>query len=102
MDAWTDFDDVVLVDACRGAGEPGSIHRFTPGELERLASVQPRRYGSTHGFGVMEAVALARTLGTLPSGLVIYAIEAGHVRDGDGLSGEVERGVRELVALLLQ
>jgi hydrogenase maturation protease len=102
MEAWTGFADVVLVDACHGAGEPGSIHRFSPAELERLASVQPCRYESTHGFGVSAAIALARTLGTLPSDLVIYAIEGGHFRDGAGLSEDVDRAVQELVALLVQ
>jgi hydrogenase maturation protease len=102
MEAWTGFDDVVLVDACHGAGPPGSIHRLSPAELERLACGEPRRYESTHGFGVSEAIALARALGTLPSDLVIYAIEGGHFQDGKGLSQDVDRAVQELVALLVQ
>ena len=100
MDAWTGFDEVVLVDACRGDGEPGSIHRFAPDDLDRLSAARPRRYASTHGFGVVEAVALARALGTLPSGLVVYAIEGGRFRDGAGLSPAVDHAVQELVALL--
>ncbi len=102
MEAWTGFDDVVVVDACRGAGPPGSLHRFTADQLARLASVRPRGYESTHGFGVAEAVGLARALGRLPSQLVIYAIEAGHFREGTGLSDPVDRAARELVALLVQ
>ena len=102
METWTGFDDVVLVDACHGAGEPGSIHRFSPAELERLASVEGRRYESTHGLGVSAAIALAQTLGTFPSALVIYAIEGGHYQDGNGLSEDVDRAVQELVALLVQ
>ncbi len=102
MEAWTGFDDVVLVDACHGAGEPGSIHRFSPAEFERRASVEGRRYESTHGFGVSAAIALARALGALPSNLVIYAIEGADYRDGNGLSQGVDRAVQELVALLVQ
>ncbi len=102
MDAWTGFDDVVLVDACRGAGTPGSIHRFTVASLERLSRVEPRRYESTHGLGVAAALALASALGRLPSGLVIYAIEAGHLRHGRRLSRPVAGAVRELMALLVQ
>ncbi len=52
MEAWTGFDDVVIVDACRGAGPPGSVHTFTPDDLERYSAVETRRYGSTHGLGV--------------------------------------------------
>jgi hydrogenase maturation protease len=102
MEAWTGFDDVVLVDACRGAGAPGSIHRLTPAELLQRPRGEPRRYESTHGFGVAEAIGLARALGRLPSDLVIYAIEAGHSEAGTGLSEDVDRAVRELVALLVQ
>ncbi len=102
MEAWTGFDHVTLVDACHGAGPPGSLHRFTAAELEARGRCEPRRYESTHGFGVATAIALARALGRLPSDLVIYAIEAGHFQDGNGLSPDVDRAAHELVALLVQ
>ncbi len=91
MDAWTGFDDVVLVDACRGAGPPGSVHRIGPDEVDRVARLQ---HASTHSLGVAAAIGLARALGPLPSRLVIYAIEAAHSREGEGLSAEVDRAVR--------
>jgi hydrogenase maturation protease len=99
MNAWTGFDDVVLVDACRGAGPAGSVHRIGPDDVERVAKLQ---HASTHSLGVAAAIGLARALGTLPSRLVIYAIEAGHAREGEGLSPEVDRGVHEVVALVMQ
>jgi hydrogenase maturation protease len=68
LSAWTGFDDVVLVDACRGAGLPGSIHRVSPEEADRLASLQ---HASTHSLGVAFAIGLARALGSHPSRLVI-------------------------------
>src|SRR5512134_2361660 len=37
MSAWTGFDDVVVVDASRGAGPPGSVHRISPDQVERVA-----------------------------------------------------------------
>ena len=99
IDAWTGFDDVILVDACRGAGPPGSIHRILPDELDRLARLQ---HPSTHSLGVATAIGLARALGSLPSRLVIYAIEAGHSVDGEGLSPQVDQAVHEVVALVMQ
>ena len=100
MSAWTGFDDVVLVDACRGAGPPGSVHRFGPDDVARVARLQ---HASTHSLGVAAAIGLARALGALPSRLVIYAIEASHSREGEGgLSPEVERAVHEVVALVMQ
>jgi hydrogenase maturation protease len=99
MSAWTGFDDVILVDACRGAGLPGSIHRIGPEEVESLARLQ---HASTHSLGVVAAIGLARALGSLPSRLVIYAIEAGHLLEGEGLSPEVDHAVHEVVALVMQ
>ena len=86
--------------AARGRRE--SIHRLTPADLEARSRGEPRRYESTHGFGVQTAIALARALGRLPSGLVIYAIETGHFREGEGLSQTLDRAAQELVALLVQ
>jgi hydrogenase maturation protease len=98
MSLWTGFDDVVVVDACRGAGPPGSIHRFGPEDVERVATLQ---HASTHSLGVAAAIGLARALGTLPSRLVICAIEARDCGEGEGLSPEVGRAVQEVVALVM-
>jgi hydrogenase maturation protease len=102
MEAWTGFDDVALVDACRGAGAPGTVHTFTPESLDRYTAVSARRYGSTHALGVSEAFGLARALGTLPCRVVIYAIEGRDFGGGNELSAEVDHAVHEVVALLVQ
>ena len=102
MEAWTGFDDVVVVDACQGAGAPGSVHRFDALELDRPDAAQLCQHASTHGFGVQAAVALARALGTLPCRLVIVAIEGGHFGDGELTSAEVDHAVADVVALLVQ
>jgi hydrogenase maturation protease len=99
MNAWTGFDEVVLVDACRGGGLPGRVYRTGPDEIDRVATLQ---HASTHSLGVAAAIGLARALGALPGRLVIYAIEAGHAREGVGLSPAVDRAVEEVVALVMQ
>ena len=74
---------------------------------------QARRGPGPHGLGegdeaeagvqdVAAAIGLARTLGTLPSRLVVYAIEAGHSGAGEGLSPEVDRAAHEVVTLVTQ
>jgi hydrogenase maturation protease len=98
MDAWTGFDDVTLVDACRGAGLPGSVFRFGTDDVGRVATLQ---HASTHSLGVAAAVGLAGALGALPSRLVIYAIEAQRSAHGEGLSPEVDRAVDEVVASVM-
>jgi hydrogenase maturation protease len=94
MEAWAGFDDVVLVDACRGAGPPGSIHAFPAEEVERIASL---RHASSHSLGVAAAIGFGRALGALPARLVVYGVEARDTAEGDRLSPQVEDAVRGLV-----
>jgi hydrogenase maturation protease len=102
MEAWTGFDHVVVVDACRGGGRAGSVHTFTADELDHYTAADAHRGASTHGLGVSTALGLARALGTLPYRLVIHAIEGRHFEPGRGLSAEVDHAVHEVVALLVQ
>jgi hydrogenase maturation protease len=101
MAAWEGAEEVVLVDACRGAGPPGSIHDFDATEIEGSAS-RPLRHGSTHSFGVAAAIGLARALVCLPPHLVLYGIEGRSFGEGAGLSPEAERAVDEVVTLLIR
>jgi hydrogenase maturation protease len=102
MAAWTGFDDVVVVDACRGAGPPGSVHAFSTEDLDRYVAVAARRCGSTHGLGVTEAIGLARAVGALPCRVLILAIEGRAFGVGEALSPEVDRAAHEVVALLVR
>ncbi len=93
MEAWAGFDDVVLVDACRGAGPPGSIHDFEADEVDRIATL---RHASSHSLGVAAAIGLARALGTLPARLAVHAVESRETAEGEGLSAEVDAATRLL------
>jgi hydrogenase maturation protease len=92
LEAWQGEEHVILVDAMCSGGEPGVVHR-----LEASAGPLPATLfrGSTHGLGLAEAVELARALGALPPGLVIYGVEACDFRMGSRPTHEVECGVRE-------
>ncbi len=98
MDAWRGADQVVLVDAAEG-GEPGSVRRF---EAHREPLPSSLLHGSTHSWGVAEAVETARALGELPRFVVVYAIfgkdfEVGHHR----LSPEVEAATARVAETLV-
>jgi hydrogenase maturation protease len=97
MAAWEDADEVIVIDACRGAGPPGHVHVLDPADVERLASL---RTASTHSFGVAAAIGLARALGRLPSRLTVYAVEGRSFREATPLSPEVDRAVDALVVRL--
>jgi hydrogenase maturation protease len=65
-------DAVFIIDACASGAVAGTVRRF-----EAAAQPLPKAaFGfSTHGFGLADAVELARSLNALPSSCVVYAIE---------------------------
>ena len=97
IEAWADISLAVVVDAvlCEPSA-PGRIHRttLTGGSLMAGAA-------STHGLGIPEAVQLAEALDRAPRELVVYAVEAGDLGFGVGLSDPVARAVPEVVRAVL-
>jgi hydrogenase maturation protease len=94
VEAWKAAEQVIVVDALSSGSEPGTIHRFEAGQKPLPAHFSA---GSTHAFGLAEAVELARQLDRLPPGLVIYGIEARDFAPGTGLSPEVETAAAALI-----
>lgn len=86
-----------LVDACASGAPAGTIRRF-----DVAASPLPRSaFGaSTHGFGLSDAVELARVLGQLPPRCVVYAIEGRCFDVGAQLSSEVQAAVADVARWL--
>lgn len=94
MDTWADVDLVVVVDAVRCTPrEPGKWHRT---DLPRGASAT-----SSHGFGIPEAVELARVLDRSPARLVVFAVEVADVDFGQGLSPPVAAALPSVVTAVL-
>ena len=90
---WGPDDHVVIVDAAAPAGQPGRIT-----EVDALTDrlVAPGTI-STHTVDVGAAVELARAMAKLPAELSIVGIEGASFEFGDGLTTEVDRGVRQVV-----
>jgi hydrogenase maturation protease len=89
---------VWLVDAARSGAPAGTIHRVDC-SLDRTL---PASNTSSHGFGVGEAVALARALDLLPSSCIIYAIEATNFALGARLSPPVAAAAAEVVRRVME
>ncbi|MCB1496280.1 MAG: hydrogenase maturation protease [Bauldia sp.] len=81
-----------LIDACVSGAPPGTARRI---DLGTDAGILPDlQFGlSTHGFGLAEAIALGRALGSLPPRAIVYAIEAGSFETGGGLTRAVADAV---------
>ncbi|NIP86204.1 MAG: hydrogenase maturation protease [Planctomycetales bacterium] len=91
-------DRLVILDACCGAGPPGTVIRLEwPDE-----SIQHRLARGTHGMGVWEVLQLEQELGRLPARVVILAVELSAAQPGGSLSDEVEAALTDLEAQVLQ
>jgi len=88
----------ILVDASISGAPVGTIHRF---DVARAALPLKKSGASTHGFGLAEAIELARVLGSLPPRCVVYAIESRSFELGASMSPEVAAASHEVVERVL-
>lgn len=86
---------VILVDAMQGSGPAGGIQRFDQKDWPRYTKGL-----STHGFGVLDALSLARELRSLPSRLDLYGIGIGSVLPGDEAGLEVHAAAQRVAAMI--
>ena len=89
-DAWEGRDDVVVVDAVRTGREAGSV------VVERVGENRLARSGvaGTHGFGVADAIELARAIDALPARVTVVGVEAADFTPGSSLSPRVASAVQ--------
>lgn len=98
LDRIAGADNVILIDAAVSGVRAGTIRQVdcVAGDVVPTGGV-----ASSHGLGVAEAIALARTLGCLPRSCVIYAVEAKRLTPGDELSPEVAAAARTVAEHIL-
>ncbi len=94
MELWDGSERVILVDAMEAGQKPGTVFRFDAWD-KNLPLVQPS--GSTHAFGVVEAIELARRLDRLPPEVVVFGIQGTTYEAGHPMSEGVRQGVSEVV-----
>lgn len=84
---------VIVIDAVKAGGEPGSVYLFEPDEARSTNS----RTSSLHGLDLLDVLELAAATGIRPQ-VMIVGVEPEEVAPGLGLSGVVERRLAEVVA----
>ena len=91
-------DKLVVVDAAKGNGEPGTIYRFHPddltGELGGLTSV--------HEIGLPQSLKLMDYLGTRPNDVVVFGVEPKELDWGLEPSAELQQKIPEIIKLVLE
>ncbi len=88
-----------LVDACVSGGPAGAVHRY---DLAEGLPAAAHFNLSSHGFGLAEAIGLAKALGQLPRHSVAYAIEGECFEVGAPLSDAVCHAINEVAARLAE
>jgi hydrogenase maturation protease len=96
LDAWTDHDLAVVVDAVCSGAEPGTIHVWD-GNAEIAHGAPP---AGTHALGLAAATALGRALERLPARLVIVGVEASETGPGHGLSPSVAGAIDGVIDVI--
>ena len=92
-----DISKLIIIDAVKLGGRPGTTYKIcVDGSLLKGG----KGIASLHHLGVVETLALAKKLVKLPP-TVIVGIEPKEITYGLELSPEVERGMGEMVNLIL-
>lgn len=98
MDLFETHKSVYLVDACQGGDPVGAWQRI---DLLKQTLPNDNPQTSTHGFGILQAVAMAKNLNQLPEKLIIYLIHGDNYRIAEGISPQVNRGVNGVVEAII-
>ena len=93
---WAGAELAVCIDAVAPSGHPGRIH-----VLDGQTGFATGHPASSHGFGLAEAVALSRVLGTLPEKLLIYGIEGADFTPGAAMSPDVASAAEKIARMTL-
>ena len=97
IEAWETVDDVIVVDAVLTGAPVGTVQAWDGRQLPDSVSTTV----STHGFGVAEAIELARVLNRLPMRLRVYGVEGRRFEPGAEISSEVQRTVEEVAQRII-
>lgn len=92
VESWYRDEDVILVDAVLTGSPVGTVHVWSGKALKVPSNPQV----SSHGFGVAEAINLARILQLLPKTLTVYGIEGKNFGIGETVSAEVLKSVEDV------
>jgi len=93
-----EISTLIVVDAVKGGGEPGSIYRFTPDDIEfKRASIT-----SLHQLGLREGLGMMKFLGKYPERVIIIGVEPKEIDWGLKISPELEKIIPQVILLLQQ
>ena len=91
-------DKLIIIDAAKAGGEPGTIYRFRPEDLAE----EKGALTSAHELGVVPNLKLMSLLGNEPTETVIIGIEPAEIDFGIELSAALQRKLPEIIKAVLK
>lgn len=90
------IEKLIIVDAVKGGGEPGSIYRFTPGDIAFELGTQT----SVHQLGLAESLEMMAAARTEAPQVIILGIEPKEIDWGLEISAELQEQVPQMITLV--
>jgi hydrogenase maturation protease len=94
------YERVIMIDAIKCGGEPGTVYKFSVGDLH---AQQTLHAFSTHDVDIPTMLKLGRDLypGKMPEDIVIIAVEAEDIETfSETCTPKVEKAIQEVVHLV--
>ena len=91
-------DRMILIDAVRGGGEPGSIYRF---DIEDSPPYPDIFKTSVHQISILEVINLSELIGSTPQTTII-GVEPKSLEMGMKLSPEVEAKIPKVIRMICE
>ncbi len=96
IDIITEADRLIVVDAVKGGGAPGSIYRF---DIDEVQSCPSGFKTSVHQIGILEVINLSGLIGKIPRTTVV-GIEPKSLEMGMELSPEIKAKIPRIIELI--
>jgi hydrogenase maturation protease len=94
----TEADRMILIDAVKGGGQPGSIYRF---EIEDCPPYPDIFKTSVHQISILEVINLSSLIGATPRTTII-GIEPACVEMGMELSPQIEAKIPRIIQMVTE
>jgi len=92
-----DTDRLIILDAVKAGGEPGTVYRFHPHDV----NIESEGTTSAHDFGLEQSLRIMRLTGSEPKEIVIIGIEPKEIDWGTELSTELQQRIPEIINVVL-
>jgi len=90
------FDRLILIDAVKGGGKPGSIYRF---QVEQIVP-EEKQIISAHDLDLMYNLKMMELTGSRPKEVIIIGIEPKEIKTGMELSPELDKMIPHIIKIV--